>query len=84
MDPAQCIVFEDSAAGIRGAHAATSIPIMIPDLLPPSDEVRQLAHVVLPTLHAALEYITGNLEWVGATRQTGPAHPLAPPPTPAT
>ena len=83
IDPAHCIVFEDSAAGIRGAHAAGSIAIMIPDLLPPLEEVRRLAHVVLPSLHAARDYMAGNLEWVGATRQTGLAHPVAPPPTPA-
>ncbi len=83
IDPAHCIVFEDSAAGIRGAHAAGSIPIMIPDLLPPTDAVRQLAHVVLPSLHVARDYMAGSLEWTPATRQTGPATPVAPPPTPS-
>lgn len=83
IDPAHCIVFEDSAAGIRGAHAAGTIPIMIPDLLPPTDEVRALARVVLPSLHAARDYMRGDLEWVPFTRQTGPATPVPPPPTPS-
>jgi HAD superfamily hydrolase (TIGR01509 family) len=55
--PADCVVLEDSEAGIRGAHAAGMIPIMIPDLKPPSDEMRQLARAVLPSLHAVREWM---------------------------
>lgn len=48
--PSSCIVLEDSFAGIRGAYNAEMIPIMVPDLLEPSDEVRSLAHAVVPSL----------------------------------
>lgn len=55
--PENCVVLEDSEAGIRGAHAAGTIAIMIPDLKPPSDEMRQLARVVLPSLHEVRDWL---------------------------
>ena len=53
----RCFVIEDSFNGIRAAHAAGMRPVMVPDMLPPTEEIRALAEVVLPDLHAALEYI---------------------------
>ena len=41
--PEACVVLEDSYHGIRAAHAAGMIPIMVPDLLPPTPEVLALA-----------------------------------------
>ncbi len=55
--PANCVVLEDSEAGIRGAHAAGMIPIMIPDLKPPSDEMRLLARAVLLSLYEVREWL---------------------------
>lgn len=51
VDPAACIAIEDSHAGVRAAHAAGMQTIMVPDLLPPSDEIRALCQAVLPDLH---------------------------------
>ena len=45
-----CLVFEDSEPGIRAAHAAGTIPIMVPDLKQPTPEVRGIAALVLPSL----------------------------------
>ncbi|MBV7332768.1 HAD family phosphatase [Chloroflexi bacterium TSY] len=50
VSPDQCMVLEDSEAGIRAAHAAGMAPIMVPDLKPPSAEVASLAYRVLPSL----------------------------------
>jgi HAD superfamily hydrolase (TIGR01509 family) len=51
--PAGCIVLEDSFSGIRAAHHAKMIPIMVPDLLEPTDEIKALAYAVVPSLNEA-------------------------------
>lgn len=57
VDPATCIVLEDSLYGIRAAHAAGMVPIMVPDLVEPTDEVRALTHRILDSLHDARAYL---------------------------
>jgi HAD superfamily hydrolase (TIGR01509 family) len=54
FQPAQCIVLEDSTAGIQAAHAAGMLPVMIPDLISPAEEIRELAYRVLPSLHEVI------------------------------
>lgn len=49
--PAHCLVLEDSPAGIRAAHAAGMIPILIPDLVTPPPEICALAYKVVSSLH---------------------------------
>lgn len=48
--PENCYVIEDSYNGIRAAFAAGMHPLMVPDLLPPNDEIRNLAERVFPSL----------------------------------
>lgn len=38
----QCIALEDSPAGIQSSYAAGMYPIMIPDMVQPTDEIRGL------------------------------------------
>ncbi len=59
--PEACIVLEDSFTGIRAAHAAGMIPIMVPDLLPPDEEIRTQAYTVVPTLDQARDVIASLL-----------------------
>lgn len=49
--PEKVFVLEDSLNGIRAAHAAGMIPIMVPDLVQPDDEIRSLAYAVVGSLH---------------------------------
>jgi len=57
VQPAECVVIEDSFAGIRAAHAAGMLPIMVPDLKAPDDEIRALAYRVVPNLDGARQVI---------------------------
>jgi beta-phosphoglucomutase-like phosphatase (HAD superfamily) len=50
VDPARCVVFEDSAFGVRAALAAGMTPIQVPDLLEPDDATRALGHRVVESL----------------------------------
>src|SRR5204863_5187862 len=38
--PALCLALEDSHNGVRAASAAGMMTVMVPDLLPPTDEIR--------------------------------------------
>ncbi len=55
-EPADCYVFEDSPNGIRAAHAAGMHPILIPDLMPVTEEIRALA---VGVYHSLLEALRG-------------------------
>lgn len=50
--PPECVVLEDSEAGIRAAAAAGMPAIMVPDLAQPTAAVRGLADSVVPSLSA--------------------------------
>jgi len=57
-----CIVFEDSNAGVKAAHTAGMMFIMVPDLEPPSEEVASLAYGVCPSLHEASQLLVQLFE----------------------
>ena len=56
-EPARCFVIEDSFNGVRAAAAAGMRPLMVPDLLPPDEEMRRLAEAILPDLYAVGAYL---------------------------
>jgi HAD superfamily hydrolase (TIGR01509 family) len=51
IDPGRCLALEDSHNGVRAAHAAGMMTIMVPDLLEPTAEMRGLCVAVAETLH---------------------------------
>ena len=57
VEPHSCGVLEDSVYGIQAAHAAGMIPVMVPDLVPPTDDVCSIAHRVVRSLVEARDYL---------------------------
>lgn len=55
--PENCYVIEDSYNGIRAAHAAGMHPIMVPDLMEPTEEMKSLAEQILESLCAVQEFL---------------------------
>jgi HAD superfamily hydrolase (TIGR01509 family) len=52
--PAHCVAFEDSSVGIIAAHAAGMHTVMIPDMLPPTEEARAKSLHIVEDLHEVL------------------------------
>lgn len=50
--PETCYVFEDSENGIRAGKAAGCTAIMIPDVLSPSEEIKEIADGIYESLEA--------------------------------
>jgi HAD superfamily hydrolase (TIGR01509 family) len=59
--PEACVVLEDSFAGIRAAHAAGMIPIMVPDCIQPDQTIRALTYAIVPDLTAARHVLAALL-----------------------
>jgi HAD superfamily hydrolase (TIGR01509 family) len=51
IDPIECLALEDSHNGVRSAHAAGMMTIMVPDLLEPTDEMHAKCVKIVQTLH---------------------------------
>ena len=50
-------VIEDSYNGIRAAFTAGMIPVMVPDMIPPDDEMREKATLIAPDLFAVRDWL---------------------------
>ena len=56
IDPADGFVIEDSFNGVRAGHASGAKVIMVPDLIPPDQEMQQLADRIFPSLTEVKRY----------------------------
>jgi beta-phosphoglucomutase-like phosphatase (HAD superfamily) len=56
--PANCIVLEDSSAGIQAAHAAGMRAVWVPDLIQPSPAITPLAYCVVRDLHQVCQLLS--------------------------
>lgn len=59
--PAACLAVEDSHVGVRAAHAAGAMTVMVPDMVPCTDEIRALCLHVVPDLHAVRDLLHASL-----------------------
>ena len=55
--PENCIVIEDSHAGITAAYEAGMIPVMVPDLLPADEKMQERAFTVLGDLFMVRDFL---------------------------
>ena len=56
----ETIVIEDSFNGIRAAKNAGMLPVMVPDMIPPDDEMREKAILIAKDLGEVLAWLKGR------------------------
>jgi len=56
VNPKNCLALEDSENGVKSAVATGMTVIQIPDIVQPSDELKQLGHIILSSLEDTLYY----------------------------
>lgn len=61
LDAKECYVFEDAYNGVQAGVASKAKTIMIPDLVQPTDEIRNMVAAVCTTLKEASDKIEENL-----------------------
>ncbi len=57
VETAECVVLEDSLYGIESAYRAGMTPIMVPDLIEPTEEAKKMAFRVVKDLSGAKNVI---------------------------
>ena len=55
--PSECLAIEDSPNGIRSAFSAELKPVMIPDLIQPTEEILEMVHSKLTNLNEVLHLL---------------------------
>lgn len=57
VEPAQALAIEDSPNGIRAAHSAGMIPVMVPDLIAPDQEMREKSVLICRDLLEVMRFL---------------------------
>lgn len=63
VNPREAYAIEDSPNGIRAAHAAGMKPIMVPDLIGPDEEMRNLSFRIFENLLEVKGYFEKESKW---------------------
>lgn len=57
LEPCECLAFEDSINGIKSAHAAGNVTVMVPDFLQPTEELVPMIDYLCADLERAIDVI---------------------------
>ena len=60
VEPRMAVAVEDSYNGIRSAKRAGMVPVMVPDMVQPDEEMKGLAHVICQDLFEVKKWISKN------------------------
>ena len=60
-DPSACMVLEDSESGLRAAHEAGMLPVLVPDMRMPSMEVQALTFRTFQSLSEVARFLAEPL-----------------------
>ena len=60
VEPARCLVLEDSYNGVRAGAAGGFVTVMVPDLVPADDEMKRLYTMECASLEEVLEKLKSN------------------------
>ncbi len=66
VEPSKTYAIEDSPNGIRAAHAAGMLPLMVPDMLAPDEEMRALSVQIFKDLYEVREYFQKMSDHISA------------------
>jgi HAD superfamily hydrolase (TIGR01509 family) len=58
----ECVVLEDSEPGIEAAQSAGMVPLMVPDIKPPSEEATARAYRVFSSLGQVKTFLAQSIE----------------------
>ena len=60
--PENCMVLEDSENGIKAAYRAGMLPVMIPDIIEPEEEIEAMLFKKFSSLKEVRDYFKNNLK----------------------
>jgi beta-phosphoglucomutase-like phosphatase (HAD superfamily) len=60
VDPGYCLALEDSHPGVRAAHAAGMMTVMVPDILDPNEEMHDKCVHIADSLHHVMDLLKAS------------------------
>lgn len=60
VEPKEAIIIEDSHNGIRAASRAGATPVMVPDMMPVTEEMKELAYKICKDLLEVRSWLDKN------------------------
>ena len=60
LEPAECYAVEDSFNGIKSSYGAGLVPIMVPDKIQPTEEIKSMCYKVFPSLKEFVDFLESS------------------------